>query len=230
MKKDRFFIDNVVMGLLLLLAITVGIYFRVTVKDCGLVKVNHVDDIKPGMVTLEYAIDKDEYFGADGISNAINELEQAPVIAIAKATGNLNLTRGTYGQEIIIEKVIRGENEISQGDTAWIYQSFGLEEMDGKILFRNCLNIMKPATEYLVFLQVSPLNPYQKENVYTLMHHALGYVRLDGVETKPLPMFGIKDFVELIDYEFFAVSEKVTTELNEARKTILEKYAIMQER
>ena len=150
MKKDRFFIDNVVMGLLLLLAITVGIYFRVTVKDCGLVKVNHVDDIKPGMVTLEYAIDKDEYFGADGISNAINELEQAPVIAIAKATGNLNLTRGTYGQEIMIEKVIRGENEISQGDTAWIYQSYGLEEMDGKILFRNCLNIMKPATEYLV--------------------------------------------------------------------------------
>ena len=230
MKKDRFFIDNLVMGLLLLLAIAVGIYFRATVKDCGLVKVKHVDDIKPGMVTLEYAIDKDEHFGADGISNAINELETAPVIAIAKATGNLNLTRGTYGQEIMIEKVIRGENEISQGDTAWIYQSYGLEEMDGKILFRNCLNIMNPATEYLVFLQVSPLNPYQKENVYALMHHALGYVRLDGVETKPLPMFGIKDFVELIDYEFFAVSEKVTTELNEARKTILEKYATMQER
>ena len=164
------------------------------------------------------------------IQNGINELEQAPMIAIAKATGKLNLTRGSYGQEIIIEKVIREESDISQGDTAWIYQSFGLEEMEGKVLFRNCLNIMRPEIEYLVFLQASPLNLYQKENVYTLMHHALGYVRLDGVETKPLPMFGIKDFVELIDYEFFAVSEKVTTELNEARKTILEKYATMQER
>lgn len=216
------------MGIFLVLAIGVGIYFRVTVKDCGLAKVKHVDDIKPGMVTtLEYVIANDGHFGEDGIQNAINELEEAPVIAVAKATGNLNLTRGTYGQEIMIEKVIRGENEISQGDTAWIYQYYGLEEMEGKILFRNCLNIMRPETEYLVFLQSSPLNPYQKEQVYTLMNGTFGYVRLDGVETKQLQMFEKVDFVELIDYEFFAVSEKVTTELNEARKIILEKYITM---
>lgn len=230
MKKDRFFIDNVVMGLLLLLAIGVGIYFRVTVKDCGLAKVNHVDDIKAGMVTLEYAIAKDEYFGENGIQNAISELEQAPVIAIAKATGDLNLTRGTYGQEIVIEEVIRGEKEISSGDTAWIYQYYGLEEVEGKVLFRNCLNIMKPEEEYLVFLQASPLNSYQKEQVYMLMNHILGYVRLDGMETKSLAMFEKVDFIELKDYEFFAVSEKVTVELNEARKTTLEKYATIQER
>ena len=230
MKKDRFFIDNVVMGILLVFAIGVGIYFRATVKDCGLVKVKHVDDIKPGMVTLEYAIEKDGHFGEDGIQNGINELEQAPMIAIAKATGKLNLTRGSYGQEIIIEKVIREESDISQGDTAWIYQSFGLEEMEGKVLFRNCLNIMRPEIEYLVFLQASPLNPYQKEQVYTLMNDTFGYVCLDGVETKNLSMYEKVDFVELNEYEFFAVSEKVTTELNEARKTILEKYVTIRER
>ena len=226
MRKHRFLIDNVVIGVLLLIAILFGFSFRFAGKDCGVTKINNVDDIKVGMVNLEYAIEPDEPWGEKGIQPYIEQLRDATIVAIAKPTGNLIQSYGAYGQEIQIKNILYGEEYLKENEMTWFYQEYGFAVIDDKIRFMNAyLNVMDPEDEYLVFLEPSPLNNYQKNQVYELTNHILGYISLSEKTTKNLPkIYGGIDYVEIKDYEFFAVSEKVTAELNEARKTIIEMY------
>lgn len=226
MKKRRFVIDYIIIGTLLVFTIGIGIYFKHTGKDCGLAGVDSVDDIKAGMVTLDYAIKKDDPWGTGGIQRLMDQIEQAKIIIIAKPTGKLIQSDGTYGQEILVKQILRGEEHIMEGEKTWFYQSFGFRAIDDKIRFMNAyLNIMNLEEEYLVFLEPSPLNDYQQETVYELSNEVLGYICLKEMKTKNLPeKYKEIDYVELKEYEFFAVSEKLTTELNEVRKAILEKY------
>ena len=187
MKKNRFIGDVIIMMSVLLIAIAAGIFFRVSVGDCGLAQIDHVDDIKANMVTLDFAIEKDEHFGESGIKKIVDSLDFSPIIVIAKSTGNLVQADGSYGQEIIISEIIRGEEYVSKEKKCWIYQSFGMQEVNGKILFMNSnLNIMNPEYEYLVFMEASPLNIYQEEQVYLLSSEILGYIRISEPKTKSL--------------------------------------------
>ena len=114
MKKNRFIGDVIIMMSVLLIAIAAGIFLRVSVGDCGLAQIDHVDDIKANMVTLDFAIEKDEHFGESGLEKIVDSLDSSPIVIIAKPSGNLVQADGSYGQEIVINQTIRGEEYVSK--------------------------------------------------------------------------------------------------------------------
>ena len=84
---------------------------------------------------------------------------------------------------------------------------------------------MQPEYEYLVFMEESPLNHYQKKDIYYITSDYFGCVRTDNHSTETLDEDYQKyDFLDLKEYEFFSVSEKITNTLNGLRKEILNEY------
>lgn len=222
--------DRILMFLLVAGCILAGILFRLSVQDCGIASIQDLSDIEEGMVTVtgiwtgregDGGITKDSFgSGADPYG-----VEAAPVIAVASATGKLRQTEGSLGQEIRIEEVIRGGELVECGETGYLYQYFGFQEVDGRIQYGNLLNLMQPGERYLVFLEESPLNIYQKKAAYLLASDFFGYVKIGGQETATLAAGqSAYDFTLLKAYEFFSVSEDTTEVLNAIRKEILDRY------
>lgn len=84
------------------------------------------------------------------------------------------------GQEFTVKEIIRGDNFISIGQTAYVYVYFGFQAVDGKIKFLNTLNIMYPGNDYLIFMDHSPLNEYQQKPAYLLKSEWFGYMKIEG--------------------------------------------------
>lgn len=225
-------VDWIVALLLAAGCILAGILFRLSVQDCGIVSIQDLSDIEKGMVTVtgiwtgkegDGGITRDSFgSGADPYG-----VDTAPVIVVASSTGKLRQTEGSLGQEIYIEEVIRGCDFVECGDTGYLYQYFGFQEVDGSIQYGNPLNLMKPGEQYLVFMEESPLNVYQKEAAYILASDFFGYVKIGGQETVTLEeRMAVYDFSALGTYEFFSVSEDTTKVLNAIKKELLDRYGV----
>lgn len=213
------------------IAIMAGIIFRLKVPDCGLSKMENIEDIKPGTIVINYAWgtnsnDEEGMTEADFKKNDDKyDVDSASVIAVAEPTGNLRQTEGSIGQEIVFKEIIRGNEFVSVEQKGYVYQYYGFCEADGAIQYMNMLNLMYPGNEYLIFLDASPLNPYMQEPVFILKSGYFGYINISGRNTKTLDInYQDYDFPELTDYEFFSVSDKITDVLNNIREEILSRY------
>ncbi|MDE5589698.1 MAG: hypothetical protein K2J60_11270 [Acetatifactor sp.] len=215
----------------MVITIIAGIIFRLTVPDCGLSKIENIEDIKSGTIVLNYALgaDKGDEDGMTEAGFAKNgdkyDVDSASVIAVVEPTGNLRQTEGSIGQEIIFKEIIKGNEFVLVQQKGYVYRYFGFRETDGGIQYMNTLNLMYPGNEYLIFLDASPLNSYMREPVFILKSSFFGYVNISGQNTRTLDNnFQDYDFLELKDYEFFSVSEKITNVLNNIRKELLSQY------
>lgn len=228
MKKLRHSLDKILAALLVLTALIFGIQFRLTVPNCGVADISKIQDIKPNTVTLYYAwedsTEETDMFSF-GTADDKYGVASADIIAVVTPTGNIQQSETSLGQEFVVKDLLLGDDFISVGEKAFVYQLFGLQAKDGKIEFTHTLNFMKPENDYLIFMNYSPLNEVQKTPAYLLTSEYLGYVRIGGEPTKTLDKDYKKyDFTELSDYEFFSASEQTTEVLNALRAEMLEKY------
>ena len=230
MPKKRISFTKIYVFLLLTITVALGIAFRRDIPDCGIADLSNISDIRPDMVTLNYAWEyrdgmkemsaesfgpADEGYGVGGSS----------VIAVVSPTGSICQSEGSIGQEFVIKEIIRGEKIASVGEAGYVFQHFGLHENVGKIEFMNTLNLMNTQNEYLIFMEKSPICQFTGESVYILNSEYFGYIRLWDGTTKTLDKDYKKyDFTELGDYEFFSASDQITEILNEIRTELLDKY------
>ena len=144
---------------------------RTQAPDTGLAEVDQLEDLLSLQVELEYALGDN---GSKGVvvkdltqnqENYIRQAEEADIIVLAESTGNLQFTTGTYGQEIRVSSVIKGSEWIDQNEKCWVWRNYGMEVMDGKIVYRNVLNLMQTGS-YLVFLKRNQLNEYRSEKEF----------------------------------------------------------------
>lgn len=227
----KFFSFTTFFLITIITTVIAGILFRLQVPDCGLSKIKNIEDIQAGTITLNYAwgmnsAEEDSLTEAAFQENDGKYLvDSASIIAVASPTGNLRQTEGSIGQEIIFQKIIKGEEMVSEQQKGYVYQYFGFHEADGAIQFMNTLNLMYPENEYLIFLEASPLNPYTQEPTFLLSSSFLGYININGQGTQTLDKnYGDYDFLELKDYEFFSVSPRITDVMNNIRKELLSQY------
>ncbi len=225
---------KILFAVTIMIAIMAGIIFRLRVPDCGLSKIENIEDIKPGTIVISYAWgadgnDEEGMTEADFKKNGDQyDVDTASVIAVAEPTGNLRQTEGSIGQEVIFKEIIRGNEFISAEQKGYVYQYYGFSEADGVIQYMNTLNLMYPGNEYLIFLDASPLNPYMQEPAFILKSGFFGYINISGQNTKTLDKnYQDYDFLELADYEFFSVSDKITDVLNNIREKILSQYLVI---
>lgn len=212
-------------------ALALGLMYVAQIPDMGLADARNIGDIPRGTAAISYAwgekredepwMEEKSFAMVDGEYEAL----QAPIVARVGFTGNVRLANGSTGQEITVKEVLRGKEFLSEGQTSYFYQDYGFVKMVGCFRYGNTLNMMNPDYEYLVFLEESPLNAYNKEKAYLSYSVDFGYIRLGGGKTATLPKdYESIDFLDLQDYEFFSVSEKCTAVLNEIRGEILAEF------
>lgn len=198
--------------------------------DAGLADVKTIDELYERQVKLEYALGDGESREAlaetltQNQAEYVRQAEEADIIVLAESTGALEFTTGTYGQEIRVNSIIKGSEWIHENETCWIWRSYGIEVMDGQIVYRNVLNLMQTGT-YLVFLNSNKLNEYRTEKEFQTASEYFGYLPIAGVNVQP-----IKEsqrnvlYKEWSEIPVFTSSKKVAAAWNEIAELIIHKF------
>lgn len=227
-----------IIAALLFVTLIFGIVFRFQLKDYGIAGMKTMEDIPDG-VRLSYVYGmqpKDEEIYTEeelGRNTGWRGMDTAPVIAIVTPTGAIEQSVGSFGQEIKVRKVLRGEESLSEGEKVYFYKPEGFsykeyeeyEHRDPTLQFEDFTNIMQEGYEYLIFMEESSLNSYQKTKAFCDIPGTFDYIRTDGTKTKTLDEdYQSYDFKDLKEYEFFSISDKITDTLNSVKQEILEEY------
>lgn len=214
-----------------LLTAVAGKVIMARTPDVGLAGVKTIDELSERQVKLEYALGDGESREALVKSLTKNQdeyvcqVEEADIIVLAKSTGVLEFTTGTYGQEICVDSIIKGNEWIDENETCWIWRSYGMEVMDGQIVYRNVLNLMQDDGTYLVFLNSNQLNQYRTEKEFQTASEYFGYLPIEGAKVQP-----IKEnqrnvlYKEWSEIPVFISSEKVAAAWNEIAEMLLNKF------
>ena len=225
-KHHIFFIANIS---LLLIAIILGLVFQGSISDCGISHLSNIKDVEDSHIVLNYAWNENDEGGLTltsfGSDVDLYGVASAEIIAVVAPTGNIIQTEGSIGQEFTVKEIIKGDASLSVGNTAYVYQYFGFQEVDGHIEFMNTLNLMNPENDYLIFMDSSQLNAYQNEPAFILKSEFFGYIKTDHTDTLTLEgNYRDYNFSDLANYEFFSTSESVTKTLNYIRSELLKKF------
>lgn len=230
LKKTKIWLAIIIIFVTAVFVIVIGV--RDGIPDNGLASVTNSDDLKKLKIQPDYAWGINE--GDEKMFQEVEEecqqyvadLEASSVIINGSATGNINQSSGSIGQEVTVLEVIQGNNMISEGDKVWVYQYFGFYAENDKIRYVEPLNIMKKGDSYLIFLDEAEWEPQFKTKSYIAKDCYLPYVNLENETIKTLTK-GIEsyDFSDLEDYEVFSVSEKITDVLNRMKSMILYQYS-----
>lgn len=214
--------------LLVLLTLLGGFIFRIGRPDCGLSGLSRIGELEDYEITLNNVWNEaDASAMATDFLDNYDGVDAAGVIAVVSPTGNFIQTEGSIGQEFNVDQVLRGGHQISPDKNYYVYKSSGFYPADRNIEYCCNINLMMPEHKYLIFMNESPLNEYQKKKAFLLASEILGYVRIDAALTETLKENDREyNFADLGEYEFFSASDAVTVILNEKRKELLEKYGV----
>lgn len=222
----------------------VGALILSAAPDTGLAKVRSVSDLYGLRVRIEWAqgdtlAGVETESGLSDIETAAGELADltdnkqqyiegssgADLILLATATGGLDITNGTTGQEIKVDEVIRGSDMVSVGDTATVWTDYGLQVLGGEIVYRNIQNLMQPGKQYIVFLDSSPLNGIGGGNNFRLASYKFGYVHVPFKPDTALPgSIRCENYSVWAEYPSFVATDEIASARNEICKSLLQMY------
>ncbi len=205
-----------------------GAAFRLNLPDSGITELKRVEDLETKKITLNYAWGKEDESGMRFESSDETDpygVASAACIAVVSATGNIHQAAASIGQEVVIREIHRGDDTLKTGQTVYVYTYFGFLPVEGRIEYFNTLNLMYPGSDYLIFMDASPLNDYQTNQTYILKSDYFGYVKIKHADTPTLkPDYRKYDFSELTEYEFFSTSDVITDIMNKAQEDLLKHY------
>lgn len=230
MRNKRVPITGLITAIMLLITIVVGYCLRGLFYNDGLDKVDSIETLRDQNVGLAFALDSSFEEGyADNAKDGevpYDNVDSAEIIAVASFTGNISYSPNAFGQEIIIEKIIRGSEYVSENKNYMVCQVGNFSETAEGIQYeRASINIMDPSCEYLIFMNLARINEYQEEQVYLLASDDFGYIRTDKTQTPTLSEnYEQYSLWDLKEYEFFSTSDQLTKMLNNIRAELLNLY------
>lgn len=197
-----------------------GTVILATAPDAGLSSVHTIDDLKRHKVRIEWAqgdpvdgMAMENVLVNDFTKNKekyVSELSSSDIVVVAKATGKIEVTNGTIGQEIIVSTVLQGEEHIAADSVVMVWDDYGLQVLDGQIVYRNVLNLMQPSNEYLLFLNANTLNSIQKDKHFNLASTFFGYCEIPFEKEEVLRDNNrVAKYSDWIDYPSFISSEEI---------------------
>lgn len=218
--------------LILLGAVIYGFFWRYTLKDIGLSKAKTVSDFYSLEPTLRYVWGEN----AEDTKTMLDALHDSPeiyteplsdssIIAVVTAGQQALQTNGSLGQEVSVERVIKGEEQIASGDVCFVFQYFGFSLSENKLYYSNTANILQPGQSYLIFMEPSELNRYNTSKTFYIEQKIFSHINIRKVVTPTLRAdYETVRFSDVCDYEFFCISEPLTAAFNQVRSEILKKY------
>ena len=226
-----------VLGIFLISLLAAFVLVR-TAPDCGLAEVRSVSDLMDKQVRMEWATGDPSPDASyipnyatgirNGMESIIQQAKECALVVLATAGEKLDVTDGTTGQEVTVDRVLQGTG-ITAGESCMIWRSYCLQEMDGEITFREVTNILEPGKQYLICLEENPLNEKTKTKNFPVSFSS-GLIPADGTKVEALPK-GMRtaEFREFAGYPQFAATEEIAQALNEQNQAILAAFGLGKE-
>ena len=161
----------------------------------------------------------------NGTESTIQQAKECALVVLATAGEKLDVTDGTTGQEVTVDRVLQGTG-ITAGENCMIWRYYCLEEMSGVITLRSTTNLMEPGKQYLICLEENPLNEKTKTKNFPVSFSS-GLIPADGTKVEALPK-GMRtaEFREFAGYPQFAATEEIAQALNEQNQAILAAFGV----
>ena len=204
----------IVIAVVFIVTAIAGKIIRTQAPDAGLAEVDQLEDLLSLPLELEYALGDNgskDVVVKDLTQNQesyVRQAEEADIIVLAESTGNLQFTTGTYGQEIRVSSVIKGSEWIDQNEKCWVWRNYGMEVMDGKIVYRNVLNLM------------------QSEKEFQTASEYFGYLQIPESKAQPIKQSQRNAlYKEWSELSIFTASEEIADAWNQIAEILIQKFA-----
>lgn len=129
------------------------------------------------------------------------------------------------GQKIVVDQVLQGSDLLSAGSTCMVWVDYGLQVMDGEIVYRNTLNLMQPGTQYLIFLENNSLNEVTGEKNFMVLSNGFGYLSVPFTPNTPLPDANrCGSYALWAQYPAFVATGEIAEARNQIVQNLLQMY------
>ncbi|MDR1068426.1 MAG: hypothetical protein LBL36_04185 [Clostridiales Family XIII bacterium] len=187
--------------------------------------------------TLNKGFDVEYVMGADDYNSLVNYPEQndtlvndAAVIIVGKPTGNIFQEGAIFGQEIVIEEILKGSDNLRAagfGETLYVFGADGFYDVyeDGNIRYMGGFGLMQKSSSYLIFLEDVGYDLLFPVKGYWLFGGFYGRLRVDepGAKSPPVTVPAEElSYDDVWDYEYIAESQKVLDEVYRMKEHVLE--------
>lgn len=193
--------------------------------DHGLYRMKTFEDGYSLECGVEYILNKKDLDSfVNYQSGYIESVEEYPIVVIGKPTGNIEQALRSFGQEVIVEKVIKGSG-IEEKNRYYIYNSYGFKVMSGnRLVYYDTTNVMNPDSYYLIFMKASELNPLTSIDSYSTYNY-FPYFNISRDRSFPIEgdLNSLK-YTDLKESEFFASSQEIIDQIHKIKHKIIEKY------
>ncbi len=99
----------------------------------------------------------------------VDTASKAEVVMIVTTAEELELTTASIGQKVRIDRILRGDVSIQEGDTCTVWLAARLYADGDQITYDGVQNLMQPGRRYLVLLENTSLNEYYGKHDNFLM-------------------------------------------------------------
>jgi hypothetical protein len=180
---------------------------------------------------VEYVMGEDEY---NSLVNypAQNDtiVNDADVIVIGTPSGKIFQEGAIFGQEIIIEEILKGDDKLQSAgftETLYVLGADGFYNVygDEKIQYMGEFGLMQKSSSYLLLLEDIDYDRLLPVKGYGLVGGIYGRLKVDEPDVKsPLVTVpaGELSYDDVWDYEYIAESQKVLDEVYRMKEHILE--------
>jgi|GEM_PF-2473178 len=231
--------------LIIIIVFVMGQICKANFIDHGLYKMKTIEDGYLLKCGVEYILEKKDLDGFIDYQNSyIESSEEYPIVVIGKPTGNIEQALRSFGQEIIVEKILKGTgiekenkyfvykeygfnitsgNELSLSDTMNVINIFN-ENNGNRLVYGDTTNVMNPDCYYLIFLKPSDLNPLTSIDSYMCLNY-FPYLNISRDRSFPIneDLYSIK-YADLKDSEFFASNQEIIDQVHIIKHKIVSKY------
>ena len=186
-----------------------------------------IADVPVGTQRFEEDIDADKAFDKQlDIFHGNTLLSHYDVnVFIAKVKEKLTCTNDMYVQQVYIEKVIGGDQELADHDAEIAsYKSMKYSD-DGQALFSGCSfrNLMLPGERYLIFCEKAETSDYYKTPKYRALMTPFSCLAVDSDNILPIEDEDTK-YSDCVSREFLIKDQKTADVFMEIKHRIIKEY------
>lgn len=177
---------------------------------------------------IDYVFSDEDYDGFVKYEKVyIESVDIATLVVIGSPTGNIVQKHFSLGQEVKIEKVIKGDTSIVD-TSSYIYGQYGFainEDLHKGLTYYSINDLMQPDHQYLMFLTPLELNEYLPNAGYRFVESFFKYLDLsdDSTTITTIPLDELT-YTDVKGKEIFASSERMLNQLKHIKREIISNY------
>jgi hypothetical protein len=160
-----------------------------------------------------------------------NLANDALIIAIGKPTGKIVQSGMYFGQEVTVDRIVKGADELKddEGDggteTFYVFSPDGFRmHEDNRVRYSGGYGLMQKDSSYLLFLESASYTSLMPVGGYGLLGWFFGYIKLDGDDTRSQPVSKPTEeltYDEVWQLEYIAESEEVLESVYRMKERIM---------